>query len=106
MANARPFWTSTLQELFNDTKNTPRQGVFPLAVELQTFGSPGALQVPNFGNVSFILTLGQSGVATYVILHLGKPSIHNLSITGTIKIPGLSRLEPSMFGRLTFEGFH
>jgi hypothetical protein len=28
------------------------------------FGSPEGLQVPNFGNVSFILTLGQSEVAT------------------------------------------
>jgi hypothetical protein len=24
------------------------QGVLPLAVELQTFGSPGGLQIPNF----------------------------------------------------------
>jgi len=26
MDNARPFWTSTLQELFIDIKNGPRQG--------------------------------------------------------------------------------
>jgi hypothetical protein len=30
MTNARPFWTSTLQDLSNDTKNTPMQGVFGL----------------------------------------------------------------------------
>jgi hypothetical protein len=34
MTNARPFRTSTLQDLFDDTKNTPRQGVLPLVVEL------------------------------------------------------------------------
>jgi hypothetical protein len=34
MTNARPFWTFTLQDLLNDTKNTPMQGVFPSAVEL------------------------------------------------------------------------
>ncbi len=46
MANARPFSISTFQDLSNDTKNTPIQGVFPLAVELWTFGSPGELQIP------------------------------------------------------------
>jgi hypothetical protein len=64
MTNARPFWTSTLQKLSNDTKNTSRRGVLPLAIELSKFESPGGLQIPNFGSVSFILTLGQSGVAT------------------------------------------
>jgi len=34
MAHARPFWTSTLQDLSNGIKNTSRQGVFPSAVEL------------------------------------------------------------------------
>jgi hypothetical protein len=64
MTNARAFWTSTLQDLSNDTKNTPIRGVLASVVELYTFGSPGGLQVPNFGSVSFILTLGQKGVAT------------------------------------------
>jgi hypothetical protein len=41
------------------------RGVLGLSVELQTFGSPGGLQVPNFESVGFIPTLGQSGVATY-----------------------------------------
>jgi hypothetical protein len=51
MTNARPFSIFTLRDLFNDTKNTPIRGVLPLAVELWTFGSPGGLQVPNFGSV-------------------------------------------------------
>jgi hypothetical protein len=34
MAHARPFWTSTLQELFNGIKNTSRQGVLTFAIEL------------------------------------------------------------------------
>ncbi len=34
MTNVRPFRTSTLQDLSHDTKNTPRRGVLPLAVEL------------------------------------------------------------------------
>jgi len=34
MAHARPFWTSTLQELSIDIKNTPMQGVLILAIKL------------------------------------------------------------------------
>ncbi len=37
-----------VSRLSNDTKNTPMRGVFPLAVELWTFRSPGGLQIPNF----------------------------------------------------------
>jgi hypothetical protein len=51
MANARPFSISMLQDLSNDTKNTSMRGVLGLAVEPQTFGSLGGLQVPNFGSV-------------------------------------------------------
>jgi hypothetical protein len=40
------------------------RGVLGLAIELQTFGSPGGLKIPNFGSVGFHPTLGQSGVAT------------------------------------------
>ncbi len=40
------------------------QGVLTPAIKLLVFESPGGLQVPNFGSVSFILTLGQSGVVT------------------------------------------
>jgi len=51
MANARPFSISTLQDLSNDIKKTSMRGVLSLAVELQTFGSLGGLQVRNFGSV-------------------------------------------------------
>jgi hypothetical protein len=34
MTNARAFWASTLQDLSNDTKNTPMQGVLASAIEL------------------------------------------------------------------------
>jgi hypothetical protein len=34
MTNARPFWTSTLQDLSNDTKNTPIRGVLAFAIEI------------------------------------------------------------------------
>jgi hypothetical protein len=34
MAHVRPFSTSTLQELFNDIKNTSRQGVLNPEIEL------------------------------------------------------------------------
>ncbi len=57
MAHARPFWASKLQDLSNGIKNTPMQGVLTPELELWIFGSPGGLQVPTFGNVSFILTL-------------------------------------------------
>jgi hypothetical protein len=65
MAHARPFWTSTLQEIFNGIKNASNRFVLPSTIELWSCGSPRGLQVPNFGSVSFILTLGQSGVATF-----------------------------------------
>jgi len=62
MAHARPFWTSTLQELSNGIKNTSMQGVLALAVTF--FGSLGRLPSPIFESVSGDLTLPQSGVAT------------------------------------------
>ncbi len=40
------------------------QCVLTPTIKLWVFVSPGGLQAPNFGSVSFILTLGQSGVAT------------------------------------------
>jgi len=57
MVHARPFWTSTLQDLSNGIKNTPMKGFLTPAIKLLVFGSPGGLQVPTFGSVSFILTL-------------------------------------------------
>ncbi len=38
-------------------------GVLTPAIDLWSFGSPGGLPSPNFGSVSFILTLSQSRVA-------------------------------------------
>ncbi len=57
MAHARPFWTSTLQDLSNGIKNTSRRGVLPSAVELWSCRSPRRLPTPTFGSVSLILTL-------------------------------------------------
>jgi hypothetical protein len=56
MAYARPFWTSTLQELSNGIKNIPMKGVLTPELKLSGFGSPEGLQVPTFRSVSFILT--------------------------------------------------
>jgi hypothetical protein len=38
MAHARPFWTSTLQDLFNDIKKSSRRGVLTPAIALWRFG--------------------------------------------------------------------
>jgi hypothetical protein len=57
MVHARPFSTSTLQDLSKGIKNISRRGILPSAVELWSCGSPGGLQIPTFGNVSLILTL-------------------------------------------------
>ncbi len=57
MTHARPFWTSTLQDLSIDINNTPMWGVLTLAIKLWVFGSPRRLQAPTFGSVSFIFTL-------------------------------------------------
>jgi hypothetical protein len=64
MAHARLFSTSALQELFNGIKNTSKQGVLTLAIELRAFRSPEGLPSPHFGSVSVILTFLQCGVAT------------------------------------------
>jgi hypothetical protein len=39
-----------------------------------------------------------------IILHFCKPRIHNLSVAGTIKIPGFGWLEPHILGCSSFEG--
>jgi hypothetical protein len=57
MAHARPFWTSTLQDLFNGIKNTSMQGDLIPAITLWVFGSPKRLPSPIFGSVSGDLTL-------------------------------------------------
>jgi hypothetical protein len=62
-------WTSTFQDLSNDTKNTPMRGVLALQLELYIFGSPRGLQVPTFGSVGFTLTLSPKwGCDTGVLL--------------------------------------
>jgi len=57
MAHARPFWTYTLQDLFNGIKNTSMRGVLAPVIALLVSGSPGGLPSPIFGNVSGDLTL-------------------------------------------------
>jgi hypothetical protein len=52
MAHARPFWTSTLEDLFNDIRNISTQGVLTLAITFWVFESPGGLPSPIFGSVS------------------------------------------------------
>jgi hypothetical protein len=42
----------------------------------------------------------------YVVIHLRKPSIHNLAVAGTIEVPGLGRLKPFTFGGPRFENCH
>jgi hypothetical protein len=38
-----------------------------------------------------------------VVVHLRKPNIHNLAVTGTIEVPGLGRLKPFTLGGSRFE---
>jgi len=57
MARARPFRTSTLQDLSNDIKNTLIWGVLTLAIAFWVFRSPKGLPSPIFGSVSGDLTL-------------------------------------------------
>jgi hypothetical protein len=60
---------------------------------------------PPCGDIAFQVELGKlhgrmsSNLGDmYIILHFSKPSIHNLSVVGTIKIPRLSRLISHIFG--------
>jgi hypothetical protein len=48
----------------NDINNIPMQDVLTPAIEFWSLGSPEGLLSPHFENVSFILTLSQSRVAT------------------------------------------
>jgi hypothetical protein len=41
-----------------------------------------------------------------VVIHFGKPRIHNLSVSGPIEVPGLGRLKPFTFGGARFEDRH
>jgi len=57
MAHARPFWTSTLQDLSNGIKNTTLPGVLALAIVLRVLGSLGRLPSPIFGSLNGDLAL-------------------------------------------------
>ncbi len=56
MTHARPFWTSTFQDLSNGRTNTSMQGVLTPVIESWVFGSLGGLPSPIFGSVSGDLT--------------------------------------------------
>jgi len=75
MPNARAFSISTLQDLSNDTKNTPMRGVLGPVVELWTFGSPGGPQIPNFSKCwaspPHLAKLGLRHQPCYSILWIG-----------------------------------
>jgi len=49
MDYARPFWTSTLQDLSNGIKNTSMQGVLTPAIVFEFSGVPKDSQVPFSG---------------------------------------------------------
>jgi hypothetical protein len=71
MINERPFRTSTLQDLSNDTKNAQMRGDLTPAIELWVFGSLGGLQLPTFGSVGFTLTLSPKwGCDTFFVILL------------------------------------
>ncbi len=57
MTHARPFWTSTLQDLSNGIMNISMQGVLAPKIEFWAFGSPGRLLSPVFGSVNGNLAL-------------------------------------------------
>ncbi len=44
--------------------------------------------------------------AHILVVHLRKRSIHDLAVTGTIEVLGLSRLKPFTLGSSRFEGRH
>jgi hypothetical protein len=76
MANARPFSISTLQDLFNDTKNTsiprtpPYEVFWALLSNPKHSGVPEDSRSPTLGVLGFTPTLGQSGVATNALGHV------------------------------------
>ncbi len=66
---------------------------------------------PPCGGIAFQVKLGKfhgrmlSNLGgMQVILHFGKPNIHNLSITGTIEIPRFGQLKSRILGCSSFEG--
>jgi hypothetical protein len=76
MDHARPFWTSTLQDLSNGIKNTSMRGVLTPTIAFWIFGSPGGLPSPTFGSVSGDLTFPSKWgcdivVANFVMVEKG-----------------------------------
>jgi hypothetical protein len=60
---------------------------------------------PPCGGIAFLVGLGKlhdrmpSNLGDmHIILHLRKPSIHNLSVMGTIEVPGLGQLISHILG--------
>jgi hypothetical protein len=64
MAHARPFETSTLQDLSNDIKNTRMEEDLTPEIELRVSGVSGDFNFPLLGVWTSPSHLSQSGVAT------------------------------------------
>jgi len=68
MTNARAFWTSTFQDLSNDTKNTPMRGVLALLSNPKHSGVLQDSKSPTLGVGISSSHLAQSVVATFSYL--------------------------------------
>ncbi len=68
MTNARAFWTSTLQDLSNDTKNTPMRGVLAPLSNPKHSGVLQDSKSPTLGVGISSSHLAQSVVATFSYL--------------------------------------
>jgi hypothetical protein len=68
MAHARPFWTSTLQDLSNDTKSAQLKEIWPLQSRSKFSGVPEDSNFPLLGVWGSPSHLAQSGVATLKVL--------------------------------------
>jgi hypothetical protein len=65
--SCEPFWTSTLQDLFNGMKNTSMWGVLTPAIRLWVFGSLEGFQVHIFWECESHPHTPQSGVVTNIV---------------------------------------
>jgi len=82
------------------------RGVLTPAIELWNFGSPEGLPSPNFGSVSFILTLFQSRVATFHPFFTLNPIIefqllHDMLYTQDHTCQSMSNMKASFRDRKT-----
>ncbi len=91
MAHARPFWTSTLQDLSNDIKNTQMRGDLTPAIELWILGIPKDSIFSLSGVWVSSSHLSQSGVATVFV---------------NVKFIGFVNCELSVIGTLHSKWFH